>query len=272
LFPFYGIQTNIGINVQKDIAPLSTRPLRRRARQHRTQVPSSLLSSLSTVSRSSIGPVHGRSNPRGDAFERLQNSQRSSRTTPPDAPVNFALGKKGGSSRLLWAACNCTVPPWLDQDPRPGFSGVPLSTENPPCSSSSHSVQRPLLTARSPPYILTVPHTAPSTMSVASKNPFSLLDGAYRFHMARSSSSSSPAEDSSRPASPAPKAAAPPAPAPAAGRAQQQKPRTGPARGGKYYARGGKPAPRDGAAPAAEEPVDGTKRASAPDLTSTSSP
>lgn len=67
-------------------------------------------------------------------------------------------------------------------------------------------------------------------MSVASKNPFALLD----------------AEDTSRPSSPvavpATDAPAPPT-APARG---SQKPRGGPAaRGGKYYSRGGKPAPRD---------------------------
>ncbi|KAF6765953.1 hypothetical protein DFP72DRAFT_985160 [Ephemerocybe angulata] len=88
-------------------------------------------------------------------------------------------------------------------------------------------------------------------MSVASKNPFSLLDG-------KSPPRSPPASCSS----PAPKAAAPAAPAPAAPRAQQ-KPRATPAsRGGKYYARGGKPGPKDGAAaPAAEDaPVDGQKK------------
>ncbi|KAG5648029.1 hypothetical protein DXG03_007064 [Asterophora parasitica] len=82
-------------------------------------------------------------------------------------------------------------------------------------------------------------------MSVATKNPFALLD----------------AEGASRPASPAPAAAqAPPAPpAPARG---NQKPRGGPAaRGGKYYARGGanKPAQKD-ANPnqnGVEEPVAG---------------
>lgn len=69
-------------------------------------------------------------------------------------------------------------------------------------------------------------------MSVATKNPFAILD----------------AEDASRPSSPAPppaKEAAPPAPpAPTRG---TQKPRGGPAaRGGKYYARGGsKSGPRD---------------------------
>lgn len=71
-------------------------------------------------------------------------------------------------------------------------------------------------------------------------------------------------QDSSRPASPAPAkpAAAPAAPAPAAPRGQQ-KPKASPAsRGGKYYARGGKPAAKDGsAAPAAEDaPVDGQKK------------
>ncbi|KAJ7837570.1 hypothetical protein B0H14DRAFT_3087235 [Mycena olivaceomarginata] len=61
-------------------------------------------------------------------------------------------------------------------------------------------------------------------MSVATKNPFALLE----------------AEDSSRPSSPvsAPAPAAPTPPAPARGAAQ--KPKGGPAaRGGKYYARGG---------------------------------
>jgi plasminogen activator inhibitor 1 RNA-binding protein len=66
-------------------------------------------------------------------------------------------------------------------------------------------------------------------MSVATKNPFAVLD----------------AEDNSRPSSPAPKASATPAAAPSA--RGTQKPRGGPAsRGGKYYARGGKPAPKDG--------------------------
>lgn len=67
-------------------------------------------------------------------------------------------------------------------------------------------------------------------MSVASKNPFALLD----------------AEDASRPSSPVavPLADAPTPPtAPARG---SQKPRGGPAaRGGKYYSRGGKPPARD---------------------------
>ncbi|RDB29680.1 hypothetical protein Hypma_015481 [Hypsizygus marmoreus] len=70
-------------------------------------------------------------------------------------------------------------------------------------------------------------------MSVATKNPFALLD----------------AEGASRPSSPAP-APAPQAPAaPPAPTRGTQKPRGGPAaRGGKYYARGGanKPAPKDG--------------------------
>ncbi|KAG6850516.1 hypothetical protein H0H93_012517 [Arthromyces matolae] len=71
-------------------------------------------------------------------------------------------------------------------------------------------------------------------MSVATKNPFALLD----------------AEDSSRPSSPAP-APAPKAPAaaPQEPARSTQKTRGGPAsRGGKYYARGGgnKGAPRDG--------------------------
>ncbi|KAK7463615.1 hypothetical protein VKT23_006958 [Stygiomarasmius scandens] len=57
-------------------------------------------------------------------------------------------------------------------------------------------------------------------MSVASRNPFALLD------------------EGSRPASPPPKASAPPAPVPQRGTAQKS--RGGPAsRGGKYYARGG---------------------------------
>ncbi|KAH9944421.1 uncharacterized protein BXZ73DRAFT_96909 [Epithele typhae] len=69
-------------------------------------------------------------------------------------------------------------------------------------------------------------------MSVASRNPFALLD-----------------DDASRPASPSPaataKQAAPAATAPAA-RDGAQKTRGGPAsRGGRYYQRGGKTAPRD---------------------------
>ncbi|KAI0724508.1 hypothetical protein C8T65DRAFT_626727 [Cerioporus squamosus] len=66
-------------------------------------------------------------------------------------------------------------------------------------------------------------------MSVASRNPFALLD-----------------DDASRPASPTPAASAKqaaPTPAPTRG---TQKPRGGPAsRGGRYYQRGGKSAPRD---------------------------
>lgn len=82
-------------------------------------------------------------------------------------------------------------------------------------------------------------------MSVASKNPFALLD----------------AEDSSRPATPAAsKAQAAPqqsAQAPAANRNQQQKSRGGPAaRGGKYYARGGaNKGPRDSAPVNEDVPV-----------------
>ncbi|TFK41115.1 hypothetical protein BDQ12DRAFT_720825 [Crucibulum laeve] len=83
-------------------------------------------------------------------------------------------------------------------------------------------------------------------MSVATKNPFALLD-----------------DDASRPSSPPPapaKEAAPAPPAPARG---SQKPRGGPAaRGGKYYARGGKSAPKDASQNLnAEEPVvDGQQR------------
>ncbi|KAI0757040.1 hypothetical protein C8Q80DRAFT_74265 [Daedaleopsis nitida] len=67
-------------------------------------------------------------------------------------------------------------------------------------------------------------------MSVASRNPFALLD-----------------DDASRPASPTPAAPAKQAaPAPAPTRGGAQKPRGGPAsRGGRYYQRGGKTAPRD---------------------------
>ena len=55
-------------------------------------------------------------------------------------------------------------------------------------------------------------------------------------------------DDASRPASPSPAAPAKqtPAPAPAATRGTQKAARGGPAsRGGRYYQRGGKPAPRD---------------------------
>ncbi|KAF9015205.1 hypothetical protein BDQ17DRAFT_1403908 [Cyathus striatus] len=79
-------------------------------------------------------------------------------------------------------------------------------------------------------------------MSVATKNPFAVLD----------------AEDSSRPSSPAPATKATPAPAASGAPAARgaQKSRGGPAsRGGKYYARGGKPAPKD-AAQNAEDPTD----------------
>ncbi|KAI0374212.1 hypothetical protein BV20DRAFT_490954 [Pilatotrama ljubarskyi] len=66
-------------------------------------------------------------------------------------------------------------------------------------------------------------------MSVASKNPFALLD-----------------EDASRPASPAPAPAKEAAPAPAPSTRGTQKSRGGPAsRGGRYYQRGGKSAPRE---------------------------
>ncbi|KAF8898694.1 hypothetical protein BD779DRAFT_1666490 [Infundibulicybe gibba] len=72
-------------------------------------------------------------------------------------------------------------------------------------------------------------------MSVATKNPFALLD-----------------EGASRPSSPTPAKSEPPAP-PAPSRANQ-KPRTGPAaRGGKYYARGGKPQ-RDSTTQAQDDP------------------
>ncbi|KAJ2931137.1 hypothetical protein H1R20_g5962, partial [Candolleomyces eurysporus] len=78
-------------------------------------------------------------------------------------------------------------------------------------------------------------------MSVASRNPFALLD----------------AEDSSRPASPgAAKQGAPAPPSAPAARGQQKKTRGGPAsRGGKYYARGGKPAPKDGSGPGEDAPA-----------------
>ncbi|KAF5377474.1 hypothetical protein D9615_005364 [Tricholomella constricta] len=69
-------------------------------------------------------------------------------------------------------------------------------------------------------------------MSVATKNPFALLD----------------AEGASRPSSPAPIPAAQAPPAPPVPARGNLKPRGGPAaRGGKYYARGGanKPAPKD---------------------------
>ncbi|PIL32006.1 hypothetical protein GSI_06710 [Ganoderma sinense ZZ0214-1] len=81
-------------------------------------------------------------------------------------------------------------------------------------------------------------------MSVASRNPFALLD-----------------EDASRPASPSPAAAtkqAAPAPAPTRG---TQKPRGGPAsRGGRYYQRGGKSAPRDKENAEAPEDASGEPR------------
>ncbi|KII93514.1 hypothetical protein PLICRDRAFT_171257 [Plicaturopsis crispa FD-325 SS-3] len=84
-------------------------------------------------------------------------------------------------------------------------------------------------------------------MSVATKNPFALLD----------------AEDSSRPSTPAvaPKANATPAAAPApAARGGAQKPRGGPAsRGGRYYARGGKAGAADDVA-AADAPAEGNRK------------
>ncbi|THH19859.1 hypothetical protein EW146_g1385 [Bondarzewia mesenterica] len=68
---------------------------------------------------------------------------------------------------------------------------------------------------------------APSKMSVATKNPFAILDEA---------------EDTSRPSSPAPAAkTAAPAPAPSRGAPKSRGPAS---RGGRYYQRGGK-APRD---------------------------
>ncbi|KAI1797840.1 hypothetical protein LXA43DRAFT_1088908 [Ganoderma leucocontextum] len=81
-------------------------------------------------------------------------------------------------------------------------------------------------------------------MSVASRNPFALLD-----------------DDASRPASPASAAAtkqAAPTPAPTRG---TQKPRGGPAsRGGRYYQRGGKSAPRDKENAEATEDASGEPR------------
>jgi len=67
-------------------------------------------------------------------------------------------------------------------------------------------------------------------MSVATKNPFALLD----------------AEDDSRPSTPPP-AAAPQSPAPTAPARANQRSRGGPARGGNYYSRGGgnKSAPKE---------------------------
>ncbi|KJA29197.1 hypothetical protein HYPSUDRAFT_61230 [Hypholoma sublateritium FD-334 SS-4] len=84
-------------------------------------------------------------------------------------------------------------------------------------------------------------------MSVATKNPFALLDG-----------TSSTAHDA--PAAPAPVTKDEPAPAPAAAaRGTAQKSRGGPAaRGGKYYPRGGKP--KDAAAPAAADDSEGQKK------------
>lgn len=82
-------------------------------------------------------------------------------------------------------------------------------------------------------------------MSVASRNPFALLDDA----------------DNSHQESPAPKPAAAAAPQPpAAPKPAQQKTRGPAARGGKYYPRGGKPAASRDAAAGAEEPTDEAKK------------
>jgi len=87
-------------------------------------------------------------------------------------------------------------------------------------------------------------------MSVATKNPFALLD----------------AEDASRPATPAANSAAKaPAVVPPANRSSSQKPRGGPAsRGGKYYARGGaaKPASKEAGANGVDEsaPAEGQRK------------
>ncbi|KZT06931.1 uncharacterized protein LAESUDRAFT_725682 [Laetiporus sulphureus 93-53] len=81
-------------------------------------------------------------------------------------------------------------------------------------------------------------------MSVASKNPFALLEAD---------------QDNSRPSSPV-NTPAPPkaAPAPAAAARGAQRGRGGPAsRGGRYYPRGGKAAPREGQEQTQEAPVEG---------------
>lgn len=102
-------------------------------------------------------------------------------------------------------------------------------------------------------------------MSVASKNPFALLDGEYRpfDRLIYPSSYPTSAEDSSRPATP-PASKVPAAPqAPAAANRGQQKTRGGPAaRGGKYYPRGGKPGPRDSAPVNEDVPVPEGKKCS----------
>ncbi|THV04908.1 hypothetical protein K435DRAFT_147522 [Dendrothele bispora CBS 962.96] len=78
-------------------------------------------------------------------------------------------------------------------------------------------------------------------MSVASRNPFALLD-----------------EAGSRPASPPPKASAPPPPAPQRGTAQKTR---GPAsRGGKYYARGGSRSTQSRDTPADDTPESGPRK------------
>ncbi|KAK0233192.1 hypothetical protein IW262DRAFT_58098 [Armillaria fumosa] len=80
-------------------------------------------------------------------------------------------------------------------------------------------------------------------MSVATKNPFALLDGTSLSLCLVPQSSHFSKEDDARPTTPPPQ---PKQEAPAPARTNQ-KPRGGPAsRGGKYYQRGGKSAPRDG--------------------------
>ncbi|KXN89984.1 Transcription factor tau 55 kDa subunit [Leucoagaricus sp. SymC.cos] len=83
-------------------------------------------------------------------------------------------------------------------------------------------------------------------MSVATKNPFAILD----------------ADDASRPSTPAAPAPSNAAPQPPAATRGTQKSRGPASRGGKYYARGGRPGPRDSNQPQAEEPVTENERKS----------
>ncbi|KAF5356212.1 hypothetical protein D9756_003797 [Leucocoprinus leucothites] len=83
-------------------------------------------------------------------------------------------------------------------------------------------------------------------MSVATKNPFAILD----------------AEDSSRPSTPAAPSSKAAPQAPVASTRGTQKTRGPASRGGKYYPRGGRSGPRDSNQPPAEEPVTENQRKS----------
>lgn len=114
--------------------------------------------------------------------------------------------------------------------------------------------------AQDNPLLLTSHKRAPPNMSVATKNPFALLDGPFStlelpFYFSFSFSDDAPA-------TPAPVKKEEPtaAPAAAAARGTATRGRGGPAsRGGKYYPRGGKPQSKDASAPVTED-ADATKK------------